>query len=131
MARANGRGRGWRKKAWQDLAPSTQKRYSQYGIGPQEHATGLTPYQVQRWIEHQETVYGWSHEGGREYSVNVNGTEHVGELPRGAELARLIREQDRAEAAYQSGYPGRGHNVWVRRDPNVPEFMYFYHGLFN
>lgn len=131
MTKATGRGRGWRKKAFADLTPSTQKRYGRYGIGPAEHASGLTPHQIDKWIQHQENVYGWVHEEGREYSVTVNGTEHSGELPRGADLVRLIREQREAERAYDSGNMDRAKARWDSRDPSVPEFMYFYHGVFS
>lgn len=132
MSKPNGRGRGWRRKAtWADLAPSTQKKYLRSGIGPAERQAGLTPHQVNQWIRYQERVYGWEHEGGREYSVTVNGVEHRGEIPRGAELVRLVKEQKQAQAAYHAGDTDRGRAIWESRDPDVPEFMYYYHGLFN
>ena len=132
MTKATGRGRGWRRKAWKDLAPSTKKRYIQAGLTEQRHNRGDTPRTLPNWIRQQERLYGWSDEGGGEYSVDVNGQTYTDQLPtdRG-ELLDLIRDQQRAQAAYARGDRESATAVWENRDPNTPDWMYYYHGVFS
>ncbi len=132
MTKATGRGRGWRRKAWDELAPSTKARYRRAGIDEERHSRGDHPTTIQRWLDHQERMYGWSDDGSREFSVVVNGTEYRDSLPSDrSALLDLIREQKRAEALYQSGDAVAARNIWENRDPDVPEWMYFYHGVFS
>lgn len=130
MTKPNGRGRGWRKKSWQDLAPSTQKRYTRLGITPTSHALGITPTAINRWLAHQEKVYGWQDNGDGTYTMSVNGREETGELPKGRRLVQLMEDQKAAEAAFESGDVPSATGYWDTRDTAVPEFMYFYHGIF-
>lgn len=132
MTKATGRGRGWRRKTWDQLAPSTKQRYTRAGITEQRHNRGDSPRTISRWLEQQESLYGWADEGGGEYSISVNGQEFEDSLPtdRG-ELLDLIRDQERAQAAYARGDTETARQIWENRDPNVPEWMYFYHGAFS
>ena len=131
MGKTSGRGRGWRKKGWSQLAPSTQARYRRMGIDATAHNAGVTPARVQRFIEKQEQLYGWVDEGGGAYSISVNGTEYMAYLPRGRELAELINEQESAENEFQSGDEASAKARWESRPKGGPEWMYFYHGHFH
>jgi hypothetical protein len=130
MTKPNGRGRGWRKKAWQDLAPSTQKRYTRLGITPQAHAGGMSPARINHWVRHQVDTYGWVENGDGTFTMYVNGREETGELPKGRDLVQLILDQERAEKAYEAGHFAQASLFWNGRKSSIPEFMYFYHGVF-
>jgi hypothetical protein len=133
MTKATGRGRGWRKKAWGDLAPSTRKKYERYGIDAARHARGDSPRMISDWIKHQERMYGWVDEGENVYSMVVNGEEQIGELSPSdrAEILDMIRDQQRAERAYDQGDTATASDIWANRNRNLPEWMYYYHGMFS
>lgn len=132
MTKATGRGRGWRRKTWDALAPSTRARYTRAGINEERHNRGDTPRTVQKWIETQQALYGWEDLGDGEYSMTVNGQEHEDSLPeQRGELLDLIRDQERAQAAYARGDFDTAREIWENRDPDLPEWMYYYHGVFS
>ncbi len=131
MTKPNGRGRGWRRKEWKDLAPSTKQKYQRLGVNAARHNRGDSPRDVDRWLAHQQAVYGWEDNGDGSWTMYANGVEYTDELPDRGLLLDLIREQRQAEAAYSSGNAARGSMVWENRSPNVPEWMYFYHGVFS
>jgi hypothetical protein len=60
----------------------------------------------------------------------VNGREETGELPKGRDLVKLIQDQEDAEQTYESGDALTGRSIWQGRPSSVPDFMYFYHGVF-
>lgn len=131
MTKATGRGRGWRKKAWTDLAPSTRKRYEQAGIDAGRHARGDRKDTISKWLQHQEDVYGWEDNGDGTYTISVNGSERTDSLPSNRqELLDLIHDQKQAEFAYTHGNEGAASRMWTQRSANAPEWMYFYHGVF-
>jgi hypothetical protein len=121
MTKANGRGRGWRRKAWQDLAPVTQKKYRRYGIDATRHNRGYTPRLWTGWVERQEQYYGRSPE---EVAEELEGYDR-------GEVLDVIREQERAESLYANGDTAAAQHVWENRNHNVPEWMYYYHGVFS
>lgn len=41
-----------------------------------------------------------------------------------------IAEIRRAQREYEEGRPGRGRDAWQRRDRNLPEWLFWYHGAF-
>jgi hypothetical protein len=101
------------------------------GIDAPAHSAGVTPARVQRFLEKQETLYGWVDEGDGTFSIAVNGTEHVAYLPRGRELADLINEQEAAENEFAAGDASSAKARWESRPQGGPEWMYFYHGHFH
>jgi hypothetical protein len=101
------------------------------GIDAVAHNRGVTPTRVQRWLDKQQDLYGWTDEGDGEFSVVVNGETHVGYLPSGRDLADLIEQQERAESAYATGDQTGAERRWSSRNRSAPEWMYFYHGHFS
>jgi hypothetical protein len=133
MTKANGRGRGWRKKTWETLAPSTKKKYERYGITSDDYASGVTVGVVDSWLRKQERTYGWEKEEGRTYSMTVNGTTYeqsLSELDK-RKLIDGIRVQKQMEAAYENGDVEGAQRMWASRDPELPDWMMFYHGAFS
>lgn len=45
-------------------------------------------------------------------------------------LRDLLREQREAQRAYERGEPSGGKQRWENRDPSLPEWLYWYHGVF-
>lgn len=121
MTKATGRGRGWRRKSWDDLAPSTQAKYRRKGIDRGRHELGYSPRSWDRWLDKQELYYGRD----REEVLDELRDYDPGEV------IDVIRQQEKAERLYANGQPAAAQHVWEQRNSNVPEWMYYYHGVFS
>lgn len=121
MTKPNGRGRGWRRKAWQDLAPVTQKKYVRQGIDAGRHNRGYSPRLWSAWLQRQEAYYGRSAE---------DVEAELEQYDRG-EVLDVIKEQERAEKLYAKGDMAAAQTIWENRNHDVPEWMYFYHGVYS
>lgn len=133
VTKATGRGRGWRRKQWADLAPSTQKRYLRIGIDAPRHARGDSPRLFYNWLGEQERKYRWEHQSGAVYTYTVNGEEHIidlNEYDRG-DLMDAIRYQKDMERAYESGDTVNASALWAGRNTDLPDWLLHYHGVFS
>lgn len=133
MTKPNGRGRGWRKKTWDTLTPSTRKKYERYGISEEEYAGGMTISEVDRWVRDQMETYDWRKVGPSEYEMDVNGETRRTKLSalNKRELLVGIRLQRQMEGLYVSGQVERAAAMWEQRPQQLPEWLFFYHGMFN
>jgi hypothetical protein len=74
----------------------------------------------------------------------MNATRAIWEAPiKPAEVYRLGRErgwdiveaaielQTRMQDAYQEGDVETAHNLWVERNPDLPDWLFHYHGFFS
>lgn len=121
MSKPNGRGRGWNRKTWESLAPSTRKRYQSAGINAERYARGDTRHTFESWVKHQARVYGKDVDEIREELRGVD---------RGA-VMDAIRQQQDAEKLFDSGKVSEARTVWLGRSDGLPDWMYYYHGSFS
>lgn len=45
-------------------------------------------------------------------------------------LRRMLREQKEASRAFERGDTAQARRLWEERDPSLPEFLFWYHGMF-
>jgi len=117
---SSGRGRGWRKKAWSDLAPSTRKRYEQAGINAQRHAAGASRSDWDNFLRRQEIYYGRDRDEMRE---ELRGFDK-------GKLIDAVIKQERMQSLYNEGRMAEARAMWDARDQDLPDWMHYYHGIF-
>jgi len=121
MTKATGRGRGWRKKKWSDLAPSTRKRYEQSGINAQRHAAGASRRDWDQFLDRQQRYYGRDRDEMR---------EELADYDKGA-LIDAVMLQRKMQELYDQGRMAEARALWEARDQNLPAWLYWYHGAFS
>lgn len=122
MTKATGRGRNWRRKGtWNSLAPSTQKRYQRLGIDKTRYESGARRGDWDKFYDRQSKFYGMSRSEVRE---GLEGYD------RGA-IYDAVKLQQRMIELYQSGHGDQARALWETRDQDMPEWMYYYHGMFS
>ena len=119
MARnTNGR---FASKPWSDLSPKTKAEKARYGIGPKEHAAGVSVKRIQRFERKLADLYDQDRKDVRDALRSYDVVK----------VSRAIDLQRDMESAYMSGDDRRARELWETRDQSLPEWMFFYHGAFS
>lgn len=121
MTKANGRGRGWARKGWANLAPSTRKKYERVGVDSARYAQGYKRDEFEKFIQDQARFYGRDPDETREELREYDPKD----------VADGIHRQREMQAAYNRGGQQRAHALWEGRNSNLPEWMNKYHSYFS
>lgn len=108
-------------KPWSELSPKTRAEKQRYGIGPQEHAAGVSVKRLQSFKNKLSDLYGKDREEVRDALRSFDVTKV-------SNAAALQREMERA---YMDGDGRKARELWETRDTSLPEWMFFYHGAFS
>jgi len=121
VTKANGRGRGWARKGWANLSPTTRAKYQRVGIDSARYAQGYKRDSYARFIEDQVRFYGRDADEVREELSEYDPKD----------VADGIQRQREMQDAYHRGDQQRAHALWEARNPNLPEWMNKYHAYFS
>lgn len=121
MTKANGRGRGWARKGWSNLAPSTRAKYQRVGIDSARYAQGYSRDSFNQFINDQVRFYGRDADETREELREYDPKD----------VADAIHRQHEMQAAYSKGDQQTAHALWVGRNSNLPEWLNKYHAYFS
>jgi hypothetical protein len=121
VTKANGRGRGWARKGWQNLSPSTRKKYERVGVDSARYAQGYSRESFSKFVQDQVRFYGQDADEVR---------EELREYDPG-DVADAIQRQREMQNAYNRGDQQRAHALWEGRNSDLPEWMNKYHSYFS
>lgn len=119
MARASS-GR-FSAKPWSDLSPKTRAEKLRHGIGPKEHAAGVSVKKVQAFERELVRLYDRDREEVRQELKSYDMLK----------VSRAIDSQRRMAKLYDQGRSADARALWEKRDQSLPEWMFYYHGAFS
>lgn len=149
------------RKAWGDLSAKYRAYLEKQGLTAKSHAAGAPlrdtqrrqqrralERQIQQRNEKQRVVNAWIREHGELYGLPTESPEplpgrpYISQREWDSAIAQLrskpldeqyyiVTFQERMQQLYSEGYVQKAREMWDSRDPSLPDWMYFYHGVFS
>lgn len=123
------------RKGWDALSESYRKRLLRSGVTEQQYTSG-TPLHGARGHRsasaeaHGKAVRKFADTYTKYFPEDRERTlEHLRHLPTGQAKAymRHVQEMNRL---YADGNQPEAHRLWEMRDKRLPDYMFYYHGIF-
>lgn len=120
------------RQTWEQLTPVYRARLERNGITKEQHESGASLAKARGHDERQKLT-DWVGRFARLYSLpdTAESIEEVIEEHGFAATYKAMRQQQRAEELWNKGRTGEAHMIWLNRNRDMPEWMFFYHGYFS
>ena len=128
------------RKGWENLSPGYRSRLERSGISSESYAKGASLHkargyvsrehesersrerrEINTWVKEYAHFYGKDEEEIRDALKDVSFSERL----------EAIRLQSEMQALYDKGYAEEARQRWETRNPELPEWMFYYHGFFS
>ena len=134
-----------RRKGWDLLSDAYRNRLTRSGITEQSYSSGAalhagrghTSKTQEQYLKEvrvfakQEMTRKTSRTGKRTTPERTESSirQHLKSLgaQEGRDHMRMTRQMTRL---YETGETERAHRMWLRRDKRLPDYMFWYHGVF-
>jgi hypothetical protein len=111
----------FQRKGWANLSPKYRKELARFGIDQSRYQAGASRRQWLSFERRQEAYYG------RDTSeIREELREHDP-----ATVIDAINAQKRMEEYFHAGRMEEARRLWDQRDTSLPEWMFYYHGMFS
>lgn len=111
----------FQRKGWANLAPKYRRELERFGIDKGRYEAGASRRQWLSFERRQENYYGRDSSEIREELRSYDPQTVIDG----------IRTQKQMEEYFHAGRMEEARRLWDERDRNLPDWMFYYHGMFS
>lgn len=124
-----------RRKGWDELSPQYRRRLERAGVDRAAHEGGASLHKARGHL-YDRMLHEYARDVERYYNIprsqviaEIRGDVSSGEYS-WRDIAQAIELQHQMQELYEQGRIDEARALWEMRDVELPEWLFFYHGVF-